>query len=95
MLVCALKPTESSYINTYSTNDQKRLLSSVANGVTYAYGYDSKGNVTRARAIATTSMSRHYYYLITGNGNLVVDLYQNNTTAGTIFIAYDAYVRTV
>ncbi|MCI8510144.1 MAG: hypothetical protein HFJ06_16550, partial [Lachnospiraceae bacterium] len=87
-LVRTLNPTGSSYINTYSTNDKNRLLSSVANEVTYAYGYDSKGNVTRARAIATTPTSGHYYYLITGNGNLVVDLYQNNTTAGTKFIAY-------
>ncbi len=87
-LVRTLNPTGSSYINTYHYQDKNQLQSSVADGVTYAYSYDAKGNVTRARALSSQLSSGKYYYLITGNGNLVVDLYQNNTSAGTKFIAY-------
>ena len=88
VLVRTLNPTGSSYINSYYWNDKNRLESSVADGVAYAYAYDAKGNVTRARAISSELKSGRYYYLITGNGNMVVDLYQNNTAAGTKFIAY-------
>ena len=89
-LVRAISPNGSSYINTYDSNDKNRLISSVGDGVTYAYEYDSQGNVTSARSLSGAIESNRYYYIITPNKNMLVDLWFNDGTDGTRFVSYTA-----
>ena len=88
----ALNPVGSRYVNIYDKTDKNRINATYADGIEYAYKYDSNGNVTSAKSISSKLSSGRYYHIITCQKNMAVDLSNNDGSAGAKVTYYTPHL---
>ncbi len=91
-VVSALNPVGSRYVNVYDKTDKNRINATYADGIEYAYKYDSNGNVTSAKSISSKLSSGRYYHIITCQKNMAVDLSNNDGSAGAKVTYYTPHL---
>ena len=91
-VVSALNPVGSRYVNIYDKTDKNRINATYADGIEYAYKYDSNGNVTSAKSISSKLSSGRYYHIITCQKNMAVDLSNNDGSAGAKVTYYTPHL---
>ena len=87
-VVKSIAKTGHKYYNTYSNSNKHLLISSYADGVSYQFEHDSKGNVTETTALSSEIVDGGVYAFRTYYENRAVDIYRSETVDGTRVINY-------
>jgi len=87
-VVKSVSPTGNRYYGTYDVNNKHLLTASYGDGISYQYSHDSKGNVTKVRAVSSEIKDGGIYVFRSAFGDYAVDAQGGSTADGTQMISY-------